>query len=219
VAGAETSVAVERTGPVGVPERTPASALGGRHALHPEVTLALGAMSLLKGVVGFLTFLLAFSLRRQGAPAWWYGLVLGASLAGSVAGVLLVPRVRRLLAEQQMLTVAVWLVAVPATFAAVLGGRAVQAALAFVLGFAAAAAKPAFDALVQRYVPTDEQGRAFARFETRLQLVWVVGALIPVVAALSLGAGDVVIAVMAGVVAVSYTTGRRSLAHRHPPRR
>ena len=145
--------------------------------------------------------------------------VLGASLAGSVAGVLLVPRVRRLLAEQQMLTVAVWLVAVPATFAAVLGGRAVQAALAFVLGFAAAAAKPAFDALVQRYVPTDEQGRAFARFETRLQLVWVVGALIPVVAALSLGAGDVVIAVMAGVVAVSYTTGRRSLAHRHPPRR
>jgi MFS family permease len=195
-------------------ERTPISALGGRHAVHPEVTLALGAMSLLRGVVGFLTFLLAFSLRRAGAPAWWFGLVLAASLAGSVSGVLLVPRIRRLFAEQQMLNIAVWLVAVPATVAAVVGGLAVQAALAFVLGFAAAAAKPAFDALVQHHVPTDEQGRAFARFETRLQLCWVVGALIPVVASLSLGAGDVVIAVMAGVVAVSYASGRRSLAQR-----
>ncbi|HYA68784.1 MAG TPA: MFS transporter [Acidimicrobiales bacterium] len=218
-AGADAWAAADRGGVGGGPERAPITGLGGRHAVHPEVTLALGAMSLLKGVVGFLTFLLAFSLRRQGAPAWWFGLVLGASLAGSVAGVLLVPRVRRLLREQEMLTVAVWLVAVPATLAAVLGGRAVQAALAFVLGFAAAAAKPAFDALVQRYVPTDELGRAFARFETRLQLVWVVGALIPVVASLSLGAGDVVIAVMAGVVAVSYATGRRSLAHRGPTRR
>ncbi len=194
--------------------RTPLSALGGRHAVHPEITLALSAMSLLRGVVGFLTFLLAFSLRRLDAASWWYGLVLAASLAGSVVGVLLVPRIRRAFAEQQMLTAAVWLVAVPATVAAVVGGLVVQAALAFVLGFAAAAAKPAFDALVQRHVPTDEQGRAFARFETRLQLAWVVGSLVAVATELPLTAGDVVIAVMAGVVAVAYATGRRALTHR-----
>jgi hypothetical protein len=189
------------------------AALGGRHAVHPEVTLALSAMSLLRGVVGFLTFLLAFSLRRMDAASWWYGAVLAASLAGSVVGVLLVPRVRRLFGEQQMLTVSVWLVAVPAAVAAVVGGLAVQAALAFVLGFAAAAAKPAFDALVQRYVPTAEQGRAFARFETRLQLAWVVGSLIAVATSVPLAAGDVAIAVMAGVVAVSYATGRRALVY------
>ena len=189
------------------------AALGGRHAVHPEVTLALSAMSLLRGVVGFLTFLLAFSLRRMNAASWWYAAVLAASLAGSVIGVLLVPRVRRLFDEQQMLTASVWLVAVPASVAAAVGGLAVQAALAFVLGFAAAAAKPAFDALVQRYVPTAEQGRAFARFETRLQLVWVVGSLVAVATSVPLAAGDVVIAVMAGVVAVSYATGRRALEH------
>jgi len=194
--------------------RTPLAALGGRHAVHPEITLALSAMSLLRGVVGFLTFLLAFSLRRLDAASWWYGLVLAASLAGSVVGVLLVPRIRRVFAEQQMLTAAVWLAAVPATVAAVVGGLVVQAALAFVLGFAAAAAKPAFDALVQRYVPADEQGRAFARFETRLQLAWVVGSLVAVATELPLTAGDVVIAVMAGVVAVAYATGRQALTHR-----
>jgi hypothetical protein len=198
---------------------SPVADLGGRHAVHPEVTLALSAMSLLRGVFGFLTFLLAFSLRRMHAPTWWYGAVLAASLAGSVIGVLLVPRARRVLVEQQMLTVAVWIVAVPATIAAIVGGLGVQAALGFVLGFAAAAAKPAFDALVQRYVPTAEQGRAFARFETRLQLAWVVGSLIPVVTALPLAAGDVVIAVMAGVVAVSYATGRHALEHRGTRRR
>jgi hypothetical protein len=185
--------------------------LGGRFAVHPEVTLALSAMSLLRGVVGFLTFLLAFALRRMGAASWWYGAVLAASLAGSIVGVLLVPRVRRIFAEQQMLNVAVWLVAVPAAIAAVIGGLAIQAVLAFVLGFAAAAAKPAFDALVQRHVPTAEQGRAFARFETRLQLVWVGGSLVAVATSLALAAGDVVIAAMAVVVAVSYTTGRRAL--------
>jgi len=200
------------------PQHHRLAALGGRYAVHPEVTLALSAMSLLRGVVGFLTFLLAFSLRRLDAASWWYGAVLAASLAGSVVGVLLVPRVRRFFGEQQMLTASVWLVAVPASVAAAVGGLAVQAALAFVLGFAAAAAKPAFDALVQRYVPTDEQGRAFARFETRLQLVWVVGSLVAVATSLPLAAGDVVIAVMAGVVAVSYATGRRALAHRAPPR-
>ena len=42
------------------------------------VLLAASAMGLLRGVVGFLTFLLAFALRTDGSPTWHFGVVLGA---------------------------------------------------------------------------------------------------------------------------------------------
>jgi hypothetical protein len=182
--------------------------------VHPEVTLALSAMSVLRGLVGFLTFLLAFSLRRMHAATWWYGLVLAASIAGALVGVLLVPRLRRLLTEPQMLAGSIWLVALCGAAAGAIGGLLTQAALALVVGLSAAAAKPAFDALVQHFVPTAAQGHAFARFETRLQLVWVVGALLPVVTAMPMAAGDVVIAAVAGVSGLSYLTGRRAVRQR-----
>jgi hypothetical protein len=210
VAGDTTSAAGQatadwqRSGPLG--------AYGPSATGHPEVTFALSAMSILKFVVGFLTFLLAFDLRKAHATLW-YGPILGLSIAGGVAGVLLVPRLRRFLAEQQVLMLAIWLVALAAVLTAVVGGVVIQTILAFVIGMSGGAGKPAFDALVQRYVPTAAQGRAFARFETRLQLVWVLGALIPVVASLPLGAGDIVIAAVSAVGGLSYVTGRRAVRH------
>jgi hypothetical protein len=190
----------------------PLAALGPAASTHPEVTFALSAMSVLKFAVGFLTFLLAFDLRRAHATVW-YGPTLGLSIAGAVVGVLVVPRARRLLSEQQVLALAVWLVAVTAVVTAVVGGVVIQTLLAFVIGLAGGAGKPAFDALVQRYVPTAAQGRAFARFETRLQLVWVIGALVPVWVATPLSAGDIVIAAVAAVGGLSYVTGRRAVRY------
>ena len=197
-------------------EDTPIGALGPRVNTHPEVILALSAMSILRGLVGFLTFLLAFSLRRMhiADDKAWLGLMLAASTAGALVGVILVPRARRVLTEPQMLALSIWLVALAGAVAGLVGGIVIQVLLAFVIGLASAAAKPAFDALVQRYVPTSGQGRAFARFETRLQLVWVLGALLPVVTNLPLGAGDIVIAAVAAVSGLSYLTSRRALRHR-----
>jgi MFS family permease len=180
--------------------------------------LALSAMSVLKGLVGFLTFFLAFSLRRLHTPhvTFWYGLILGATVAGAIVGVLAVPRVRRHLREPQMLGVSIWLVALAGALAAFVGGTLIQVVLAFVIGVAGAAAKPAFDALVQRFVSPAAQGRAFARFETRLQLVWVLGALVGVLVTLPLKAGDIVIGAVAAVSGLSYLTSRRALRHRWP---
>ncbi len=202
-AGADESEAWAPSGPL--------AALGGRFATHAEVMLARSAMSVLKGTNGFLTFLLAFGLRRANAATWWYGLALGASVAGAVVGVLAVPRARRHLSEPAVLGLALWLAAGGAVLAATLGGLLAQSAMAFLIGLAGAAGKPSFDALVQRYVPTAGQGRAFARFETQFQLVWVVGAIVPVVVPMQLVAGDVVIGVVAVVAALSYLTGRRAV--------
>jgi hypothetical protein len=169
-----------------------------------DVLLALMPMSVLKALLGFLTFLLAFGLRREGAATWWFGLLLGSLTAGALVGVLLVARIRRVFSEQQILTGCLWLVAVFATLGAFVHARLIQALVALAVGVAGSAAKPSFDALVQRHVRELDQGRAFGRFETQLQLMWVVGSLVPVVLSLPVPAGNAVMAITAALAALSY---------------
>jgi Major Facilitator Superfamily len=176
-----------------------------------EVILALMPMSVLKALVGFATFLFAFGLRRSGAATWWFGLVLGALTAGALVGVLLVGWIRRALGEQQMLTGSLWLVVAVTTIGAFYPSRWYQAVVAFGIGMAGAVAKPSFDALVQRHVRESNQGRAFARFETRFQLMWVVGSFVPVVLSLPVAAGNLVMAVAAAVGAGIYMSSRRAV--------
>ncbi len=183
-------------------------------ALRPladvDVMTALLPMSVLKALVGFVTFLIAFGLRREGAATWWFGFLLGALTAGALVGVLLVSRARRVLSEQQMLVVALWGVALVALMGALFTSRITQAVVAFAVGLASAMAKPSFDALVQRHVRESDQGRAFARFETQLQLAWVVGSFVPVVLSLSLAGGNAVMALAAAVGALAYVSSRRA---------
>ena len=176
---------------------------------HPEVLLGLTANALLRGIAGFLVFLLAFGLRRSHAALYWYGLALGGSGVGALIGLSIVPRLRRWMGEPQMILFALTIVCVGAIGAAYVGGLPIQIALAVLVGIAGAIGQPSFDAMTQRLVPREAQGRAFARFATRQQLIWVIGALIPVAIALPLVGGDVMIAVIAGVGALFYLIGRR----------
>ena len=189
-------------------------------ALRPiadtEVILALMPMSVLKALVGFATFLFAFGLRRADAATWWFGFVLGGLTAGALIGVLLVERIRRVLNEQQMLTAALWLVVAVTVLGAFYPVRWFWAAIALSIGLASAVAKPSFDALVQRHVAESSQGRAFSHFETRFQLMWVVGSFVPVVLALPVAAGSLVMAVVAAVGAVSYMSSQRALSGSRP---
>ncbi len=178
--------------------------------VDPEVVLGLNLMSILRGLVGFFVFLIAFGLRREHAPTVWYGYVLVISGAGSLAGVLLVPRLRRVVSEQSLLTGAVWLVMLGAGASAFFGTVISQGIVAFTLGLGASGAQPAFDAIVQRLVPGVLQGRAFARFQTRLQLSWVIGSLISVMVAIPFVSGDIIVASVAGVAGLFYLTGRHS---------
>src|SRR3954451_20095808 len=91
-------------------------------------------MGVLRGIVGFLTFLLAFDLKGGGgdapvpvglaigravrhiggftavgtghppnAPAWHFGAVLVASVAGGLFGALVAPRLRQIVPEERIL--------------------------------------------------------------------------------------------------------------------
>jgi hypothetical protein len=182
------------------------------------IRLAASAMAILRGTVGFLTFLVTFGFRHsEGVPAFWFGVVLVASLSGTFFGNLLAPRLRRLVAEERMLMGALLVVAFVGLVAARLGTRPAVAVLAGTLGVAAAAAKVAFDSIVQRDAPDAARGQTFARFETRFQLLWVLGAAVPVVItplSRHIDLGMLVLAFVSAFAAFSYAVGRKAVAHR-----
>jgi len=171
------------------------------------IRLAAFGMAVLRGSVGFLVFLLAFALKRQHEPAWFYGAVIGVSSAGGFLGAVAAPRVRRILREEALLVTAL---AVPAA-AALLGarsqGRPAALVVAFFLGLGASAGRAAFDSLVQRDAPDTSWGRAFARYEAYFQLAWVLGAFLPVIHSISTGFGLVLLALALVVGGFIYLAG------------
>lgn len=173
------------------------------------ILLAASAMAILRAVVGFLSFLLAFSLRGENAPAWWFGVVLAAGAAGSLVGAFVAPPLRKRVREEQILLGCLLFAAVGAAAALWLGGRPLAAVLAAVVGLAATAAKLCFDSIVQRDAPDANQGASFARFEARFQLVWVAGAFLPVVLPIPLALGYLLVAAWCLLAAFLYATGRR----------
>jgi hypothetical protein len=208
---------------------------------------AAEAMGLLRGMVGFLTFLLAFDLRGGGndapvpvglalgravgiragfpavgtghlatSPAWHFGVVAAVSVAGGLVGAVAAPGLRRLVTEERILLGALIAVTAVGVITAALGSLAGAALMGLTVGVAASAGRLVFDAIVQRDAPDANFGRSFARFETRFQLVWVIGGFLPVIVPIPAQIGYLVIAVAAGFGAFAYITGQRGLRRSSP---
>jgi hypothetical protein len=182
------------------------------HAI--TVRMAATSMAVLRGAVGFLTFFVAFAFRALDAPSWWFGVVLACSLLGTLIGNVIGPALRRLVVEERMLLGSLLLVAVVGAVAGRTSGLLAFCLVAAATGVAAAAGKLAFDSIVQRDAPDAVRGRTFARFETRFQLVWVAGAFVPVVLAISTGIGIDIIALACALAFFSYLGGIASAKHR-----
>jgi hypothetical protein len=211
-----------------------------------RVVAAAAAMAMMRAVVGFVTFLIAFEIRGgvdlttlqkvvysikdlelyqrlapsagqitivTGPPAWYFGFALGASVLGGLAGAALAPVLRRHFAEEAMLGVGVMVAVVVGVAGLVVSGLLQIVMLAGGVALAAAMAKQAFDSLVQREAPDADRAGAFARFESRFQVAWVMGAIVPVAIAIPLDVGAVIVtlgAITAAVVFAAPTLSARS---------
>lgn len=177
---------------------------------HP-LLLAGSTMGLLRGMLGFVTFLLAFDLRTRGGSAMGYGVVLGAAGIGNLVGAAVAPRLRKVMTEHNILVASLATTTVVALLVTVVGGGGAAPLMVGTLGVASASAKLAFDSLVQRDAPSGDKGRALAQFEARFQVLWVVGAFFPVVVPLPARIGYLLLALLGAAAVASYLFGRRSL--------
>ncbi|MFT5531536.1 MAG: hypothetical protein ACI91O_001563 [Candidatus Poriferisodalaceae bacterium] len=180
-----------------------------------NILLAASAMSVLRGMTGFTLFLIAFWLRESNVSPAWFGAMFVASSIGSLCGALLAPFARRVVREEYLLGLVLAVAALVGIIVAVSADRPTVAAFAFVVGLAASLGKLSFDAIVQRDAPDANQGRSFAKFETRFQLTWVLGALVPVVAPngiLPIQAGLVILSVAAAMACFLYLGGIAAVA-------
>jgi hypothetical protein len=161
-------------------------------------------MAVLRGTVGFLAFHIAFSFRREGIASAWLGMAIGASCVGTLLGSALAPRLRSVLREEHIVLGALIGVAVTGIVEWRTASVGMAAVLALVVACAAASARLAFDSLVQRDNGDAVQGRAFARFEACFQIVWVVGALLPVLVPFPSGVGGLVVALFTAGGALAF---------------
>ena len=184
-----------------------------RNALIPmgdaEVVWGLSAAALMRFTVGFATFLLAFGLRRENAGLGYFAVALTLSAFGALIGLALVTRVRNVVPESTLLALALLATGGGAALASFHPTLIAQVILAGWLGLCAAVAQPTFDSITQRHVAPGAQGRTFARFAVRQQLLWVLGALIPVAITLRFSLGDGLLATLTIAAGLVYGLGRR----------
>lgn len=203
------------------------------------IILAASAMGYLRSVAGFITLLLAFELRggidpgpsepgveighrvrealgferldlaTGGSPPWHFGVALAGVGLGGLIGAMGVPRLRRQFPEERILAMALLALAGVCALAALSTGLAGAFLVGLGVSLAATGGKQSFDAIVQRDAPKANLGRSFSRFESRFQLLWVVGALIPVVLPVPARLGYVLVAASALFVGLSYWFGRK----------
>ena len=201
--------------PVSPPPSRPATTRRG------AMLLAGSAMGVVRAMTGFTLFLIAFWLRTDDAAPWWFGFMFTASAIGQLIGAVGAPWLRRRVREEVLLACTLMIAAAMSFYVVTAPDRGSVLGLALVIGFMSALGKLCFDAIVQRDEVPADQGRTFARFETRFQLMWVIGGLVPVAAPsgiLPLRAGVMLLGIAGLVAVVLYAGGLWALARgRRPP--
>jgi hypothetical protein len=190
-----------------------------REATTTSLQLAWVAMLILRAASGFMLFHLAFWFRTQDNGKVLLGLAVALSSLGTMAGNAIAPALRRRLKEERMITFALGLPAVVGLIAAVFGGGASGIAVAVVVGFSAAVGRLSFESIVQRDGPATNRGEAFARFETRFQLGWVIAAVLPVLLEIPGTVGFLLVGVVTASAVLNYVAGVRPAGQRMTIRR
>lgn len=176
-------------------------------ATTTALQLAWVAMLILRAAAGFMLFHLAFLFRGEPDERTLIGAAVSLSALGSMIGNAIAPRLRRTLHEERMITVALVLPAVAGLVAAVIGSAQMGIAVAVVVNFSAALCRLSFESIVQRDGPATNRGQAFARFETRFQLAWVIAAVIPVMLEMPGSVGYLLVGAVTAAAVLNYRAG------------
>jgi hypothetical protein len=185
----------------------------GRRGRIPALTgPAIGAAGM-RAATGFILFLSAFAVRREGFPPSWFAAMAIAAAAGGFLADLLAPKLPETLREE--------FIVVGCTVAAGLGAflafqafsLPVLALFALTAGAATELGRLAFQSLMQAHAPEGALGRVFVRYEVMFQLSWVAGALGPAVLSIDLKGGILMVAgfylALAAAWAVRFYRGGR----------
>ena len=178
------------------------------------IRLAASGTAVLRGVLGFMTFLVAFGLRDE---ALWQVYLVGAfAMIGVLSGAAVAARMRSGAGEESILPIMLVVPALVSLLAIWDGGLKGAIVVALVVGLAASAGKVAFDSVVQRDAPNADYGRSFGRFETRFQLSWVIGSALAVIP-MSLRLGFILITLFLAAAVVLHLVGAKNVRRGQPP--
>lgn len=170
------AVAVSRLDPLRRPE--PVSEVIEYAETHmPTVVVGSIGFVAIRLAVGFFVLTMAFTLRRTSEPTWVYVAAITAYGAGSFAGNVITPALRRFFKEQTLLSLAISAPAVLALVGIFGVTRPLLLAVATLVGLSTTLGRHAFDALLQARAPASLRGRSGAKYETRFSLAYVLGAL------------------------------------------
>jgi hypothetical protein len=186
----------------------PANALEKEELHSASVVAAANAMRVLRGIVGFMFFHLAFWLRREVAGTAWFGLAIGLSGLATLGANFVGPFLRKKMQVHTMLLWSLISVGIVGIGSAWYGHITGGILLAAVVNAAAAIGRLAFEATVQSGAPDANRGRAFSRFETQNQMAWVAGGLVPVIFTPSGWLGFAVVGLIGVAGAIMYARSR-----------
>lgn len=184
--------------------------------LHaPRIVATAWAFTVVRAAVGFFTFGLAFALRRGSQPAWIYAAAVAAYGVGTFGGNVVAPLLRQRYREVGLVSGSLIALAGAAAFGALGPSRPLVLTVAVVLGAAASVGRQGFDSLVQSQAPEASRGRSFARFETRFQIGWVLGAVAATAASVPIQISMAVLAATLVPAAVLYLRSIREAREAH----
>ena len=190
--------------------------VGRRGAVPALAVPAVGAVGM-RAASGFLLFLLAFSLREEEAPVYWFAVLAGAGVLGTLIADVVAPRVPRTTREEAVVIASVSAAGIGAVLAFELFGLPLLTVFALVAGAATEFGRLAFQSLMQRHAPAGAQGRVFVRYEVMFQLAWVAGAFAPVVLSIDFRVGILILAAFYGVLGVGTVLRARARARADAP--
>jgi len=192
--------------------KTPPKPIGRRGRLPVLTGPAIGAAGM-RAATGFVLFLSAFAIKREGFPSIWFAAMAIAAAAGGFLADVLAPRLPETLREEFIVVGCTVAAGLGALFAFSIFSLPVLAIFALAAGAATELGRLAFQSLMQANAPEGALGRVFVRYEVMFQLSWVAGAAGPALLTIDFKSGILILAgfylALAGAWALRFFRGRR----------